>query len=104
MEPGEQNVSDQSQGTQPTIIQIVNQMDPSQLQALVNAFAIPWSQALVRTRRSVLYVASGLIAMLVIFMFVLAILGFADGNSVLFALGTALGFTFGFLTRFLSNN
>ena len=65
------------------------------------AITRPFQSGASRSRRDVLLFTGILVLVLLGMMFSLAILGHVEGSTVMFALGTVFGYTFGFLSRFL---
>ncbi len=87
--------------TQQGLKELIETIDPNKLAAIVGAIVTPFQSATRQARKEVLFVTSGIVAFILIALLILALLRLTDASSVVFAFGTALGYVFGFLSRFL---
>jgi|GEM_PF-1092420 hypothetical protein len=81
------------------MVEFIDKVDPNKIEAIAKAIVTPFQSGPAKERRFILILILGVLAAIIVAIFVLAALGKVDGGIAIFALGTAFGYIFGFLSK-----
>jgi small-conductance mechanosensitive channel len=85
------------------IVEIINEVNPKKLNEIMQAIVTPFQEGPTRERRFILILILIVLIIIIVSIFILAALGKVDGGVAIFALGTAFGYIFGFLSKLFIN-
>jgi len=91
----------QPSSTELTVPEVIDKLNPDKVEKIVAAFVTPFQHAGQQARREILWFTGGMMLLILAALFTLAVMRITDASNVVLALGTALGYVFGFLSRFL---